>query len=161
MLEYARSIGIVRGCVRGCKFARACSWLLGYLLFTCCLESRYGSSCMAWHGRQQPNVNSLRLESIHWSRAFSLTLVDLSPLQAYFLSCRGIHTMDDVFGHMLPFSQAAQCFGLGVHYRQIWSACWMLSCLLCHLLMVPVCWIGLYGTPFVAISACNNCASLI
>ncbi|MCO5597847.1 hypothetical protein L7F22_051931 [Adiantum nelumboides] len=122
---------------------------------------------LPWHGREQPDGNSMRLESIHWSKVFSLTLVDRSPRQAYFLSCRGIRIVHDVVassGHVLPLSQAAACFRLGVHYRRIWSVLQhMLADFLVILPLADGCrmldW-TLWNTPFDAIFASIVYASL-
>ncbi|MCO5568064.1 hypothetical protein L7F22_021759 [Adiantum nelumboides] len=64
------------------------------------------------------------MESIHWSKAFPLTLVEELSRQAYFLSGRGICVVNDVVdsdGNVLTFDLGARRFGLGMHYRQLWS----------------------------------------
>ncbi|MCO5570292.1 hypothetical protein L7F22_024010 [Adiantum nelumboides] len=79
---------------------------------------------LLWHGRDDACGNSLRLESLHWSRVFDRTLVQCSPRQAYFLSQKGIESINDVTdvnGQVLSFGQAALAFGLGMHYRHMWN----------------------------------------
>ncbi|MCO5559209.1 hypothetical protein L7F22_012804 [Adiantum nelumboides] len=78
---------------------------------------------MRWHGRPPTLGNSLRLESLHWSKVFSSTLVQHSPRQAYFLSEKEIcqvHQVVDDAGHVLSFPDAASRFYLGHHYSSLW-----------------------------------------
>ncbi|MCO5602435.1 hypothetical protein L7F22_056567 [Adiantum nelumboides] len=78
---------------------------------------------MKWHGRTSILGNSLRLESLHWSKVFSSTLVQHSPHQAYFLSRKGIcqvHQVVDDAEQLLSFPDVASRFCLGHHYSSLW-----------------------------------------
>ncbi|MCO5560373.1 hypothetical protein L7F22_013986 [Adiantum nelumboides] len=76
-----------------------------------------------WNGRPYAFGNSRRLESLHWSKTFSSTLVLCSPHQAYFLSRKGISPVQQVVdntGQVLSFADAVSRYSLEHHYSSLW-----------------------------------------
>ena len=89
-----------------------------------CARARAQEEYLCWNPRHNAQSSSLRLESIHWSKAFDIPLALREPRKAYSLSKKGVYLIDDVLdagGRVLSFVAAASKFGLGMQYRSLWQ----------------------------------------